>query len=707
MKKYLFALGFLFSVVLAVHSQEVDEDGTELLVKCHTYEMMNKLLEEHPELKQSIEQSAAEQDAFRTFFAKDYQKKDGEVYTIPVVFHIIHNNGVENLSPEQIENAIAVMNRDFSAQAAGIGIVNSAFTSLISNAGIQFALAKRDPDGNCTNGIVRTQSQLTYGGDDNLKMLSPVWDRSKYLNIWVCSSIESGAAGYSRYPSSVNTPYGATIDGIVVKQDYVGSIGTSSPYKSHTLTHEAGHWLDLPHLWGSTNDPGLEENCYTDDGVEDTPNTIGWTTCNTTGESCGSLDNVQNFMEYSYCSQMYTHGQSQRMAAALNSSIAQRNQLWQQSNLIATGIYEEPVICAAEFVSGRRTICVGDSVQFEDYSYGGVTTRMWAFEGGSPSVSEDAGPRITYYNPGLYSVTLSAGDSFETLSTSENNYVRVLDTALVVLPFSEDFEDVNSFEDGQSSVWYTENVNGSNSWKITDQAAFTGSQSAIINGLESSSGDKASLLSQTFDMSYFDSTNARLDFKLSCKRKNSSSSDKLIVYVSRNCGENWIARKTLVGDELYTVSGLQSTPFFPNDLSEWSEVSINNLVPVYFTPQFRIKFEFISQNGNNIFIDDINLTNAITVSVSEIEALQNSVQIYPNPASDILKIGMDSPEGISNFEITLHDVSGRLVRSVYSGKSNSGKREFDLDVSQLPNGLYFLNFKTSEGRFAQKFVVSK
>ncbi|NEN23876.1 T9SS type A sorting domain-containing protein [Cryomorpha ignava] len=707
MKKYLFSIGILFSVVSAVHSQEIDDDGTELLVKCHTYEMMDKLLEEHPELKQSTEHSAAQQAEFRTLFAKNYEKKDEEVYIIPVVFHIVHNNGVENLAPEQIENAIEVMNQDFSAQTQGIGYVNSAFTNLVSNTAIQFALAKRDPDGNCTNGIVRTESQLTYAGDDNLKMLSPVWDRSKYLNIWVCSAIESGAAGYSRYPSSVNTPYGATIDGIVVKYDYVGSIGTSSQYRSHTLTHEVGHWLDLPHLWGSTNDPEVEENCNTDDGVADTPNTIGWTNCNITGESCGSLDNVQNFMEYSYCSKMYTHGQSQRMAAALNSYVAERNELWQESNLIATGVYEDPVICAVEFTSGRRTICVGDSVQFEDYSYGGVTSRMWNFEGGSPSSSDEAEPSITYNNPGIYYVILSAGDSFETLSTLEDDYVRVLDTSLVVLPFSEGFEDVNSFENGQSPIWYTENVNGMNSWEVTDQAAYTGSQSAIINGLQSSSGEKASLLSQTFDMSYFDSTNARLDFKYSCKRKNSSSADKLIVYVSRNCGENWIARRTLVGDELYTVSGLQSTPFIPNDLSQWVEVEINNLVPVFFTSQFRIKFEFISENGNNIFLDDINLSNALTVSVNAIEAIQNAVQIYPNPARDVVKIEMDMPAGISNLEINLHDVSGRLIRSIYSGKSIGGKKVIDLDVNQLPNGLYFLHFNTSEGRFAQKFVVSK
>lgn len=707
MKKFLLAIGLLFSISYSGYAQQYGEDGNELLVKCHTYEMMDKFLEDHPELRQSVEESTAQQEKFRSNFLKNYEKKDGEIYTIPVVFHIVHDNGVENISPEQIENAIEVMNRDFAAMANGIGLVHPAFTNLISNTGIRFALAKRDPDGNCTNGIVRTESQLTYEGSDNLKEVSPIWDRARYLNVWVCKIIESGAAGYSRYPAWVNGPGGEAIDGIVMRHDYVGSIGTSNSTKAHTLTHEAGHWLDLPHLWGSSNEPGLESNCDMDDGVSDTPNTIGWTTCNTLGESCGSLDNVQNFMEYSYCSKMFTHGQALRMVAALNSFIAERNQLWQESNLISTGVFEESVVCAAEFISDRRTICVGDSILFEDYSYSGILSRMWNFDGGSPSVSDATNPRITYNTPGLYTVSLTSGDSFTTESITEVNYIRVLDTSLVVVPFTESFEEIESFENGQSPVWYTESVGSDNAWQLTQQAAATGSHSAMIIGSHSEEGSRAHLLSQTFDMSSLGSSNAILSFKYSAKRRNWNSNDKLIVYVSRNCGEDWIPRKTLSGDNLYNVPGTQSTQFFPSNSNEWAEVEISNLVPVYFTSEFRIKFEYVSQSGSNVFIDDINLTSASTVSIDGIEAIENGVSIYPNPASDLVTIEMEMPVGSSNFEINLHDVSGRLIQGVYSGNGMVGKNKIDLDVNALPNGLYFLNFNTAEGNFAQKLVINK
>ena len=111
-------------------------------------------------------------------------------------------------------------------------------------------------------------------------------------------TIASGAAGYAYFPGI--TP--AYKDGVVIRADYVGSIGTSngSNYSARSLTHEIGHYLNLPHTWGGTNNPGLPQNCSDDDFVQDTPNTIGVAnfSCDTTQVTCGTLDNVQNYMDY-------------------------------------------------------------------------------------------------------------------------------------------------------------------------------------------------------------------------------------------------------------------------------------------------------------------------------------------------------------------------------------------------------------------------
>ena len=101
--------------------------------------------------------------------------------------------------------------------------------------------------------------------------------------------------------------------------------------------------MNLKHPWGDSNDPGLPENCDMDDGVADTPNTVGWDHCDLNGASSGSpKDNVENFMDYSYCSVMFTKGQKARMIAALDTNIADRNNLWSPNNLIATGVADTP-----------------------------------------------------------------------------------------------------------------------------------------------------------------------------------------------------------------------------------------------------------------------------------------------------------------------------------------------------------------------------
>lgn len=105
------------------------------------------------------------------------------------------------------------------------------------------------------------------------------------------------------------------------------------------MSHEVGHWLNLMHLWGSSNSPGVSTNCNDDDGVTDTPNEVGaYFKCDKAFKSCGTLNMAQNFMTYTFCGVMFTEGQKTRAHAALNSTLAKRNKIWTETNLKATGV---------------------------------------------------------------------------------------------------------------------------------------------------------------------------------------------------------------------------------------------------------------------------------------------------------------------------------------------------------------------------------
>ncbi len=707
MKKSLFSWLLLSVLSLAVQVQAFAQN-LDFEHACTTDEVQKALFAERPDIaEEAREYNRQLEEAVRNFNPADYAHRDGEPFIVSVVFHVIHNNGPENISNAQIEDCIRVMNEDFSASNAGAALVNSAFADIVADVGIEFRLARLDPEGNCTNGIVRTVSPLTSQGGENLKQISPIWDRSKYLNVWVCATIASGAAGYAYYPGSVAGNFGLTNDGIVVRSNYVGSIGTSTLNRSHVLTHEVGHWINLAHLWGSTNQPGVEDNCNTDDGVEDTPNTIGWTSCSINGQSCGSLDNVENFMEYAYCMRMFTEGQKQRLLASLTSGIAQRSNLWQEQTLIDTGVLLDSEPCKAVFVADRTDICVGESVQFVDESYNNIEERTWIFQGGSPALSFEANPSVSFSQPGAYTVSLAVSGANATLTNVQTNFIQVLSESEMPVPYTEDFE---SFEAGPLPVlshWFVNPMMQGPGWRIADFAGYSGSKSMYIAANESPQNSRHQIRSRTFEASHIEGP-AVLTFKYAHARRVAPHSDILRIYVKRSCSNMWNLRQTISGSSLPTVSAAWNAEFIPESQEDWREVVVDNIPELLLTDEFRVMFEFVSAGGNNIYIDDINLHAAEVLSTEPDD--KTSVfdfKAYPNPARNQLFVDWSSQSNEGMVEIAIYDLSGRKVDQVYSGYSGSGDQRVNRDISSLAAGVYIVEWRGEQsGRMTQTLVIA-
>ena len=660
------------------------------------------LHEAHPERLKLIEKAEQELEEYTDFYELTKDSED-EVIIIPVVFHVVHTGGEENISEEQINSAIDVLNEDFNASNDDIDQVVDEFADIVGDVKFEFRLAKKDPDGNCTNGINRVFSETTNEGFSDMKEAAQSWGRESYLNIWVCKQIGSGAAGYAFLPPTVNGSWEADIDGIVILHNYVGRIGTSNATRSHALSHEVGHWANLRHTWGNSNTPALSSNCGDDDGVADTPPTIGWQSCNLNGETCGSLDNVENFMDYSYCYKMFTEGQKNRMRAALNSSIAQRNLLNSQTNLIETGVLEDDIICQAAFtVDVEPTICIDQEITFDDISFNGVENRTWTFEGGSPATSNEDSPVVTYDSPGFYDVTLTVSNAQSEETITIPDFVHVVDAPQYSLPFQEDFENMD--EIGENQDWIDINQDNSNiSWQITDQVAYTGSQCAFVQGRSNTDYQTEVLESPTFDLSGIEGSVA-FTFKYAHARRNFSSDDLLRVYISRDCGESWNLRESRGIDELPTVSGNVPGQFIPDSPDDWEEVEIGNIISIFLSSEFRVKFEFTSVNGNNIFIDDINIYDPATLSV-ENTSVAKAITLFPNPTTDRVRLRAEFEKN-QNIRIDVIDASGRILQTPVAGRFVSGEQSFDIDLQDgLAPGLYFIRLTGEEGVAARKLLV--
>ena len=219
------------------------------------------------------------------------------IYIIPVVFHVLHNYGPENISKAQIIDCVNALNDDFQKRSADTIDIVPSFQSIAADCQIEFRLASIDPNGNCTDGIERIATNKTYLADNNSKV-NP-WPNNKYLNFWVVASLLNSAVGVQ-----VTLPGGPdSLDGILLRSDFVGRIGTGNLAYSRYLTHDMGHFFNLRHVWGFINTPGI---ACGDDLVSDTPISIGWDHCDLAGSVCNPpvIENVQNFMEESYCTRM-------------------------------------------------------------------------------------------------------------------------------------------------------------------------------------------------------------------------------------------------------------------------------------------------------------------------------------------------------------------------------------------------------------------
>lgn len=658
----------------------------------HGLEHLSRFLDGHPERLEQIQHAEQALEQHTADFAQNFDARGGgNTYVIPVVFHVIHDNGPENISDEQIQDAMRVLNDDFNKLNEDWDNVKEEFLDIVADVGITFRLAGLDPDGNCTSGINRIQSELTNNGDQEMKDLI-IWPRERYLNVWVCA-YAAGAAGYTQTPGNVDGFWGETTDGIVVKYDYVGTIEEGSPSRSRTLTHEVGHWINLRHCWGPTNDPGLPENCDLDDNVTDTPNTEGWTSCNRNGATCGSeLDNVENYMEYSYCSKMFTLGQKTRMLAALNSSTAGRDNLWTEENLELTGTSDPQALCMATFTSDARVVCAGTPVHFNDQSYHGPTTWQWSFPGGTPSTSTEENPTVTYDAPGNYTVELTVGNGVSSISTSSVNYITVLNSTGSPTPYSESFEAMGS--DLDLTQWTVVNPdNDAYTFALRSDVGYTGTHSIKMRNHSNTLGHVDEMLSPTVDLSQ--ETSVVLTFRYAFARRSAGNDDLLRLYVSNNCGETWNMRKQLRGsNDLPTVAD-QNSPFTPGAADQWQQAVITNIGSTYLVENFRFKFWFESDQGNDLWLDDINIT-ANTVGLGEAQAVDGaSVSVAPNPAANDA-VAVVNLEKAGDTRVELMDATGRTVLLLKNGRLNAGTTRITIPANTLNQGVYLVRVQQND-----------
>lgn len=624
---------FLLSILLLAvpvigQTFQEKECGTVALeeLKQKRFPGRNLILEFEEQLQQKQNERLERLGKIRPFSSQQ------EVYRIPVVVHVLHRGEPygegANIPDEQIFEQIRILNEDFRRENADTTNTPEQFRPVAADVGIEFVLAKVDPDGNPTTGIVRRQgTRNTWAIPQMVEMSNnSYWPAEDYMNIWV-GNLTFGVIGWAQFPDFTELPGivdtnlggGARTDGVVVDYELFGIGGSArADSRGRTATHEVGHYLGLRHTWG-------DGNCSVDDFCLDTPLMDGPSSgCPLGRQSCGGETMVQNYMDYSsdVCMNLFTLDQKGRMLTVLENAV-------RRSNLINSPALNDPGLPITDLSLG--TIQADAAVCDEIFS-----ARVNIRNSGNTLVSQaevvvKAGGNVlgtTDLNRSLaageqqelvFSELILPGFGLNELSfeitevngqsgdAESRNNIRIFE---VLYAPEENLPVIQNFEQDFSS-WSIRNPDRLFQWEPDVAPSADPSNQALALRFfefgEANIGARDLLLSPALDFSTAEAPELLFRHAYSYL-SGSFYQDTLRILYSTDCGKTFPKTQVLwevSGQELASTL-VEQANFRPAGPGDWRNNGID-LSELKGLSHVILAFEGVNGRGNNLYLDDIGI----------------------------------------------------------------------------------------------------
>ena len=659
---------FLFLKILNSNAQ----------LQCGTDELEQLLLRTNPQYaseRRAVENFIQQRTNTNARIANTGCQPILSIYTIPVVFHVMHLGEAVGTGTNISEAAI-------SDAMSGI---NQRWTQM----GIQFVLAKRAPDGSATNGITRTdcssitgyamngvEGNLNYptGVKDTIIKRMSMWDWKSYMNIWIVvkASVNGSLAAYANLPSNykyqgIVFPYGSTAS------------------SSSIAAHEVGHYMGLYHTFqGATtvlcapNTSPLTQG----DNVADTPPHLQ-ADCNyiSCDRYTDSLNSLLNIMSYCSVNNRFTQGQKERVIDNLFNKY-RWNLVISDGLIPATTLLEAKIDSIANDIT--ENICINFTPKLRIKNLGTNLLSTCKIQ--------------TYIDDVLQNTTTITNIN---LQKDSSKIVSLLPVSSVYNTHS--FRFVLSQINGSDTDFFALNnsVCGDINLIRNNYNVFVSTNNGSATGIGSYSCDSMATLKATPNTCYqftnwtengnIVSTNSTYSFVVTYDRDLVANFTKKRYAISLSVND--INKGTIVGNGNYGCDTSVTVRSHIKTGARWLNWTENSTI--VSTDSI---YTFTATSNRNLVANFEQVITAIKqTSINQIS------KIYPNPANDILQIEIRSKQNTS-LSLNIIDMKGSLLETKTLTNSK-GTFNTTFDVSKLSKGNYILNLYDEEGVASYKFVV--
>ncbi|HEY4800701.1 MAG TPA: T9SS type A sorting domain-containing protein, partial [Bacteroidia bacterium] len=296
---------------------------------------------------------------------------------------------------------------------------------------------------------------------------------------------------------------------------------------------------------------------------------------------------------------------------------------------------------------------------------------------------------------GTHSITVSSSNPNSTTDgNTANDGTTVTFTAVTPTssPVVEGME--STFP---SSLCAVVNPDNSTTWTKSTPGGFgTSSNSAMMDCYNYAASGALDYLVLS-PMNFATATSPGLTFNVAYAPYDATFFEQLDVEVSTDCGSTWTNVYSKSGSTLGTAAAT-TTQFVPT-ATQWRAESVS-LSSYIGQASVLVRLICTNHYGNDMYVDDINLSTN-TSAVNEID-LSSYVSVFPNPTNGNVFININNST-IGNVDVKVINVMGEVV----SLSKNNSSRSMKFDLSNMSNGIYFVEVSSSNGKTIKKVMLNK